>query len=496
MANPQNPTSQPNDSPVTETTPSQTNSTAASARPGIRRRGALAGVAALVAGALAKASERVAQAAGDGAFLTMGNNDSTTNNPASTTRLARANPSFNTFTALEVSNPAGGALEATTTGTNLSQPAIRGAAVSGGLGVEGRSGGGAIVAPVKIGVHGSSINDTGVAGTANHRPGVVGVAKLSIAVADFPTTRVGVHGVADTGPGVQGISTSAHGVFGQTSATAGTVVGGLLAAGLTGRTGQTIALYGYSDGPPNPSYAPIGAVGQCENGFGVWGLSSAGPGATSRPGGGTVTALSGVLGTSTSGLGVYAISSGSYALAADGNGPSTVGALIRGLGGAQAAVFVGNVEIQGHLTVSGGVNGPVGAQTTPSAAGVPTGESSPALVEAVGRGQVERGVATVALDPTVAAQGPGADYDVFLTSYDNVQLHVANRTAQSFEVRVTEGTGRAAEIAAGRATAGFSYRVVARRRPGAGSQRADAAPLHVPTIPTPQGVPTLPTAKP
>ena len=58
----------------------------ASARPeqsaqrpeGIARRGALAGLAALVAGGLAKASERVAWAAGNGSPLTMGNNNGTT----------------------------------------------------------------------------------------------------------------------------------------------------------------------------------------------------------------------------------------------------------------------------------------------------------------------------------------------------------------------------------------------------------------------------------
>jgi hypothetical protein len=184
---------------------------------------------------------------------------------------------------------------------------------------------------------------------------------------------------------------------------------------------------------------------------------------------------------------VYAISSGAYAFAADGKGPSTVGALIRGLGGAQAAVFVGNVEIQGHLSVSGGVNGPVGAST-----GLQTMEAREAVVEDFGEGRVERGTATIPLDPALAALVQGSAYQVFLTSHDDVHLHVATRTPQSFEVRVTSGTGRAADITAGRATAGFSYRVVARRRAGPGGQRADAAPLHVPSLPVPQGVPTLP----
>jgi hypothetical protein len=343
------------------------------------------------------------------------------------------------------------------------------------------------------GVHGRSTStistDAGVFGeTTTTAAGEInsGVLGKAGTAADL-TVGAGVTGTSAQLVGTQGLSTNNHGVFGRTSAAAGTVVGGLLAAGLAGRTSSTIALYGYADGPANPSFAPVGAVGQCESGFGVWGLSSAGPGATSRPGGGAVTAISGVLGTSTSGLGVYAISSGAYAFAADGKGPSTVGALIRGLGGAQAAVFVGNVEIQGHLSVSGGVNGPVGAST-----GLQTMEAREAVVEDFGEGRVERGTATIPLDPALVALVQGSAYQVFLTSHDDVHLHVATRTPQSFEVRVTSGTGRAADITAGRATAGFSYRVVARRRAGPGGQRADAAPLHVPTLPVPQGIPTLP----
>jgi hypothetical protein len=495
------------------------------------RRGLMVGVAALVAGTLAKASEEVALAGGtQGTALICGDTNTATNG----TSLARSPDGVGVQAGLSVSwSPVGlPANEAALKGSSDTVIAVKGqvgtigpqsnlvAAVHGTCnsfaGVVGDSGsdtgvygisGGTGPALAVAGVTGTSLDHFGVLGTSNSNTGVDGRSANGSGVAghtlnDGPGTagKAGVYGSSADGfgvagdsssnVGVNGLSTNSHGVFGRTSAAAGTVANGMLAAGLAGRTSSTIALYGYADGPPNPNYAPVGAVGQCQNGFGVWGLSSAGPGAVSRPGGGTVTAVSGLLGTSTSGLGVYAISSGSYALAADGNGPSTVGALLRGLGGGKAAVCVGDVEIQGHLTVTGGVNGPVATAAASEAA--PT---SLALVEAVGRGQVERGTATVALDPAVAAQAQGADYDIFLTSYDNVQLHVANRTPQGFEVRVTEGTGRAADITAGRATAAFSYRVVARRRPGAGSQRADAAPLHVPAIPTPQGVPTLPVGR-
>jgi hypothetical protein len=347
------------------------------------------------------------------------------------------------------------------------------------------------------GVVGSSTDQFGVFGTSGSNVGMHGLSNTSWGVLGRsgeggPTPPIaGVAGFCSAQVGVAGTSSTSHGVFGQTIAPAGTVVNGMLAAGLTGRTSSTIALYGYADGPPNGNYAPVGGVGQCQNGFGVWGLSSAGAGTTSRPGGGSPTAISGVLGTSTGGVGVYAISTGSYALAADGNGPSTVGALIRGLGGAQAAVFVGNVQIQGHLTVTGGVNGPVSAAPADSrgtTAGIPSlqaVQSPEALVEGIGEGRLVGGQAEVRFDAALAALLPDEQYHVVLTEYDDHSgLYVTGRTRQGFTVRAKDSPT---------ASSAFSYRVVARSRTPRAA--ADAAALHVPTIPVPQGVPTLPVGR-
>src|SRR5262249_44121178 len=112
-------------------------------------------------------------------------------------------------------------------------------------------------------------------------------------------------------------------------------------------------VYGYTSGQTAANVPTYGVIGQSVYGFGAWGLCSAPPGTLGQPGGGGIQAVCGMLGTSTSNVGIYAISTGSYALVADGNGPSTVGALIRGQGGAAAAVFQGNVQIQGNLTVTG-----------------------------------------------------------------------------------------------------------------------------------------------
>jgi hypothetical protein len=336
----------------------------------------------------------------------------------------------------------------------------------------------------------------GVMGTAANSHGVIGISFSGAenagvrgqgfgnarGVLGLSTAATGVLGSSTAAEGVRGVSTNSHGVFGQTSAAAGTVTNGMLAAGVAGRTGGTIALYGFSDGPPNPNYAPVGAVGQCNNGFGVWGLSSAGPGAASKPGGGSPTAISGVLGTSTSGIGVYAISSGSYGLAADGNGPTTVAVLGRGLGGGKAGVFVGNVEIQGHLSVTGGINGPAAAGRADGASAVGAPENPEPLV-ALGDGQLVAGQATVRFEPAFATTLADGTYRVFLTEYDDHHgLYVTDRTRQGFTVRAKDSPT---------ASGSFSYRVVASSRTTRAV--ADAAPLHVPTIPVPQGVPTLPT---
>jgi hypothetical protein len=360
---------------------------------------------------------------------------------------------------------------------------------SGRYGLVGIEDGAASVSPLNnynTGVYGGGSNNPGVVGGSSFDHGIVGQTGPNLSFYSYPAA--GVTGLSVGSIGTQGRSTNSHGVFGQTSAAAGTVFNGMLAAGLAGRTSSTIALYGYSDGPPNPNYAPVGGVGQCQSGFGVWGLSSAGPGTVSRPGGGSPIGVSGVLGTSDSTVGVYAISGGSYALAADANGPTTVGALIRGLGGGKAAVFVGNVEIQGHLTVTGGVNGPVSDAPAANSRGTTVAPPSlqvmqtrEALVEDIGEGRLVGGQAEVRFDAALAALLADDQYHVVLTEYDDHSgLYVTGRTRQGFTVRAKDSST---------ASGTFSYRVIA--RPRTARTPADAAPLHVPTIPVPQGVPTL-----
>jgi hypothetical protein len=460
------------------------------------RRGLMAGVAALVAGTLGKAAPAEATHGGgtDPTALHIGQNNVTGANgsPNQGTSLTLG-PGINPHTYILHVNA----------GASSFKTAIIGRAASARTGVLGLGSWVGTQFPTEAagvcGVGGASEPGVlGLYGTFDRPPGyyagVLGAAPADIhavqGVAEEPgplppTLTVGVGGTSSSGIGVAGTSSADHGVFGRTSAPTGTVANGMLAAGVAGRTSSTIALYGYSDGPANPSYATVGGVGQCESGFGLWGISSAGPGATTRPGGGAVTAVSGVLGTSTNGVGMYAISSGTYALAADGNGPGTVAIFGRAQGGGRAGVFFGNVEINGHLTVTGGVNGPVSAA---QADGSGTRQALPATVEtvvAIGEGRLVGGRATVRLEAAAVGALPEEGYLVFLTENDDHQaLYVSQRTRDSFEVRAKDSPT---------ASGAFSYRVVARSRTARAA--TDAAPLHVPAIPVPQGVPTLPVGR-
>ena len=78
-------------------------------------------------------------------------------------------------------------------------------------------------------------------------------------------------------------------------------------------------------------------------------------------------------------------------------------------------------------------------------------------MEDFGTGTLQRGVATVKIDPAFAETvSNSADYHVFLTPRgDSRGLYVINATPTSFEVRESGG---------GTSSLSFDYRVVARRR--------------------------------
>ena len=77
--------------------------------------------------------------------------------------------------------------------------------------------------------------------------------------------------------------------------------------------------------------------------------------------------------------------------------------------------------------------------------------------EDIGSGQLANGSAAVQLEPTFAQTvNSGVEYHVFLTPNGDCKgLYVANKSASSFEVR---------ELGGGKASIGFDYRIIARRK--------------------------------
>ena len=203
----------------------------------VRRRGLVAGAAAVLAAALAKATERVARAAGDGSPLTMGNNDFTTNSPASQTTLQRVNGGAGTHV-LRLHDQTGGridgvlrasadssatsALLVTLSAQGLLNTGVSGNAATSGVsplaGVLGTVNGGTTIAlPTRTGVVALAQNDA--TGVGVYAEGVAyGVQGIATALGQGSGAGLGVLGQSQSGNGVYGASNSNVGVLGTSSA--------------------------------------------------------------------------------------------------------------------------------------------------------------------------------------------------------------------------------------------------------------------------------------
>jgi hypothetical protein len=188
----------------------------------------------------------------------------------------------------------------------------------------------------------------------------------------------------------------------------------------------------------------------------------------------------GVSGYSTNSYGVYGISANSWAMVA--SSPNGLGLYAQGGGGTgTAAIFSGNVVVQGSLTVTG---------SAPKSAAVPHPdgsqrrmycmESPESWFEDFGQGTLVAGRALVTLDPDFDAVVKGDNYHVFLTEYADLGgLYVANRAPHQFEVRSRSG-----------AVGAFGYRVLAKRRDIAGPRMEKV------TIPNPPDLRQAPVPQP
>src|SRR5262249_11297019 len=216
------------------------------------------------------------------------------------------------------------------------------------------------------------------------------------------------------------------------------------------------------------SFSSVGAIGGSSGGPGVIGVSDTqngvlgisfltGPEVPNTPNIAAVVGTSdqqqhGVIGTSNASVGVIGFSNNIGVLGFT----TTPGAL--------AGQFIGDVEIDGNLTVTGSfpkgcaVPFPDGTHRT-----LYCMESPEVWFEDFGAAKLKRGRVIVKLDADFAKVIKRGDYTVFLTPEGDCRgLYVRRKSAASFEVR---------ELMGGKSAIAFSYRIVGRRKDVRGHKR-------------------------
>jgi hypothetical protein len=435
----------------------------------LKRRGVIAGVAALATGLIARQAMQPVEAA-DGSFLELGAVGNANNTATTTTTL-----SSTATLALAVTSAANGTtIKGATDGANAS--AVQGV-TDLGEGVLGMVSGGA-AANGGTGVHGQALNtaSTGVYGESSGDSGV------------------GVYGLAEI--------VNSTGVFGDVYLDNSTAVGGRVRPGGIGSFGV---------------YGEVNAA----SGAGIWGTSfdptSPGILGTNTTGvavQGTSTSADGVFGSSTSGYGVYGTSASSFGgwfEAGSDQGSGGVVGVARSAGtvGFQALAvspatfagyFVGSVSVYGSLGVTGSkfavVKGADGQYR-----GMYAVESPECWFEDFGSSTMAAGKAEVKLDPLFAQYvRTSEDYHVFISEHgENNNLHVAGMTATGFAVQPDAAAVQAKGKAATSVNTTFSWRVVAKRADIAGERLPiwempqTAATADVPKSPALPKPPKLPT---
>ncbi|HLH22508.1 MAG TPA: hypothetical protein VK066_08285 [Chloroflexota bacterium] len=444
----------------------------------VRRRGVLAGIAALAAGGLTRTGERVAQAA-NGDPLTAGNSFTETNffrlTNTSSTSTAVVNPLPGDSAVFVGADQADGArgysygffgfglwgisdlgkgVVGTVVGTAGGDPGP-GPLVSG-IGVMGQSGssGGYGVRGDATGTNGVGVR--GNSGTSSANPG-----------------RIGVLGIADPAAQSLAVPSQAAGVYGLTNGSA---------AGVVGQSNNGVGCQGSSNGNVGVlgvSNASIGVFANSINSTGLYATSGSGTGiVASTNNGNAIQGASngnvGVLGTSNSSIGGF-FSSG-----------TSTGLYATGPGSAFAARFDGPVQVNGAFTVLGGPKSAAVPHPDGSHRRLYCMESPESWFEDFGRDQLVSGQARVRLDADFDALVQGDNYYVFLTEHgDQGGLYVDHIGPHAFTVRARNTA----------ANAPFSYRVVAKRKDIAGPrlERVDipAAPPRPAAPPPPPAIPAL-----
>jgi hypothetical protein len=274
-----------------------------------------------------------------------------------------------------------------------------------------------------------------VLGEATSNAGVVGRSVSSVGVWGSVNTSFGVLGESTNNAGVVGRSTNSIGVWGTVGTSFGVLGESSSNAGVVGRSTSSVGVWGTSAdggfGVLGEGTNNVGVVGRSANSVGVWG---------------SVNASFGVLGESTSGIGVVGRSD---------SGTGVFGSVNTDRPGALAGFFVGNVLIEGDLTVTG-VKGALVPHSDGSHRLFCAVESPESWFEDFGEAALVNGKAEVRLDPEFAHFVETGGFHIFVTPYgDSNGLYVADRTATGFRVQEQKG---------GTSNVAFSYRVVAKRK--------------------------------
>jgi hypothetical protein len=247
----------------------------------------------------------------------------------------------------------------------------------------------------------------------------------------------GVVGESHDDPGTAGTSVNNIGVYGQTEE-------------LDKIPRLVAGVYGTGNIQP-------GAVGWSKLGLGVEGRSGeAGPPVgmnipTTAGIVGTADQHPGVIGTSNKLMGVYGFSAGNGGVVGETANPNSF-----------AGYFQGNVMVIGTLTATAGKNAvvpfPDGTQRV-----LHCMESPEHWFEDFGAAKLKRGRAVVKLDADFGKVFKRGDYRVFVTPEGDCRgLYVRRKRAASFEVR---------ELAGGKSSIAFFYRIVGRRKDVRGHKR-------------------------
>jgi hypothetical protein len=299
------------------------------------------------------------------------------------------------------------------------------------------------------GVRGTGVFVTGVAGTSIFGPGVYGQMGED-PDASIPKNKLAgaVIGASNASPGVVGWSTLAHGVLAASQDSIGVEGSSFNSIGVFGscHSGAQSGVVGRCTIPPMQGPTPLGPLPTA----GVTGASG-GPGPSVLPGFSTIPGVfgtsngnTGVVGTSNQLMGVYGFSTGNAGVVGQSGNPNSFGGF-----------FFGNVMITGNLTVNG---------TKSAAVAFPDGtqralycmESPELWFEDFGTAKLKNGRAVVKLETNFASVIKRGDYRVFVTPEGDCRgLYVHRKRGASFEIR---------ELAGGKSSVAFSYRIVGRRK--------------------------------